>query len=47
MARLTFTNVFIEDAKEILFLAYQLDRSATYVNDFCLNGSSITASAYG
>ena len=45
MTKLTFTNVFIKDAKEILSLAYQLDKSATYANDFCVNGSTVTAIA--
>jgi hypothetical protein len=43
MSQLTFTNVFFDDAKEILSLAYQLDKSATYVNDFCINGGTVTA----
>lgn len=46
MKQLTFTNVFIDDAKEILSLAYQLDKSSTYANDFCVNGSTITARAF-
>lgn len=43
MSQLTFTNVFFDDAKEILSLAYQLDKSATYVNDFCVHGSVVLA----
>lgn len=43
MNQLTFTNVFIEDAKEILSLAYQLDKSSSYANDFCVSGSAVTA----
>ena len=43
MTTLTFANVFFEDAKEILSLAYKIDKSASYVNDFCVNGGTVTA----
>lgn len=43
MVNLIFKNLFLSDAKEILELCYNTDRSGGYSNDFCFAGTHLTA----